>query len=302
MGIILKIKEIEEFKNGEKVQFNALISDKRTGWKKDGSAYLLLIMQDSTGTIAFPVWDNYEKYNSILEVSSVINVKGIVNRFNGSMQIRNPIINNVEGDIDYSQYIPVYNIPNELIEYFNKVVDNLEDKYKKIAIGATGAFGYNESRWKAFISCVAAEKFHGNKRGGLFLHTIGVMKTTEGIINNYITNPFYMSAKEVINKDRLILKAIVHDIMKIKEYDYDGRIRRKDIKLDHLVLGAAYIREINVEMGNPLSEEELDDICYSILSHHGEFGNFQPKGIEDILLNVADIVDSQIVNAIENKI
>ena len=140
MGIILKIKEIEEFKNGEKVQFNALISDKRTGWKKDGSAYLLLIMQDSTGTIAFPVWDNYEKYNSILEVSSVINVKGIVNRFNGSMQIRNPIINNVEGDIDYSQYIPVYNIPNELIEYFNKVVDNLEDKYKKIAIGATGAF------------------------------------------------------------------------------------------------------------------------------------------------------------------
>lgn len=302
MGIILKIKEIEELKNGEKAQFNALISDKRTGWKKDGSAYLLLIMQDNTGTIAFPVWDNYDKYNSILEVNSVINVKGIVARFNGSMQIRNPIIVNIEEEVDYSQYVPIYSIPKELIQYFNNVVNNLEEKYKKIVIGATGALGYNEDRWNAFLSCVAAEKFHGNKRGGLFLHTIGVMKTIENITENYITNPFYMSAKGVIDKDRLMLKAIVHDIMKIKEYDYDGIIRRKDIKLDHLILGAAYIREINVEMGNPLSEEELDDICYSILSHHGEFGNFQPKGIEDILLNVADIVDSQIVNAIENKI
>lgn len=302
MGSILKIKEIEELKNGEKVQFNALLSDKRTGWKKDGSAYLLLIMQDNTGTIAFPVWDSYDKYNAILQINSVINIKGIVARFNGSMQIRNPIISNVEEEIDYSQYVPVYNIPNELIEYFNNVVNNLDEKYKKIAIGATGALGYNETRWNAFLSCVAAEKFHGNKRGGLFLHTIGVMKTMENIIDNYITNPFYMSAKEVINKDRLMLKAIIHDIMKIKEYDYEGIIRRKDIKLDHLILGAAYIREINVEMSNPISEEELDDICYSILSHHGEFGNFQPKGIEDILLNVADIVDSQVVNAIENKI
>lgn len=302
MGIILKIKEIEQLKNGEKVQFNALISDKRTGWKKDGSAYLLLIMQDNTGTIAFPVWDNYDKYNSMLEVNSIINVKGIVVRFNGSIQIRNPIINTIEEEFDYAEYVPVYDIPKELIEYFNNIVNNLEEKYKKIAIGATGALGYNKDRWQAFLNCVAAEKFHGNKRGGLFLHTIGVMKTMEGIIGNYITSPFYMSAKDTINKDRLMLKAIVHDIMKIKEYDYDGIIRRKDIKLDHLVLGAAYIREINKEMNNVLSEEELDDICYSILAHHGEFGNFEPKGIEDILLNVADIVDSQIVNAIENKI
>ena len=27
--------------------------------------------------------------------------------------------------------------------------------------------------------------------------------------------------------------------------------------MDHLVLGAAYIRQINVEMGNPLTEEDL---------------------------------------------
>lgn len=298
----MKIQELENLNNGERVEFNALISDKKTGWKKDGSPYLMLVMQDNTGTIAFPVWDNYENLNSHININLVVNIKGIVTRFNGNIQIRNPIINIVNEEIDYGLYVPEYDIPESLIEYFNNIVNNLEEKYKKIAIGATGANGYNENRWTDFLSCVAAEKFHGNKRGGLFLHTVGVMKTIESILKDYVTNPFYMNADNVIDKDRLMLKAIVHDIMKIKEYDFDGIIRRKDIKMDHLVLGAAYIRQINVEMGNPLTEEDLDDICYSILAHHGEYGNFEPKGIEDVLLNMADIVDSQIVNAIENKI
>ncbi|WP_097027299.1 HD domain-containing protein [Clostridium peptidivorans] len=299
----MKIKEIGDLKNGEQVELNALVSDKRTGYKKDGTPYLLLIMQDNTGSIAFPVWTNYDKLNAVVEVNTLINVTGIVTRFNGNVQVRNPMINSISMEgVNYEDFVPQYNIPEDLIDYFNYMVLDMEEKYQRIATAATGAMGYNDERWNAFISCVAAEKFHGNKRGGLFLHTVGVMKAIENVVNDYITNPFYMSAAKVINKDRLMLKAIIHDIMKIKEYDYKGIIRRKDIKLDHLVLGAAYVREINIEVGNILSEEELDDICYSILSHHGQFGNFEPKGIEDILLNMADIIDSQVVNAIENKI
>ena len=298
----MKIADITSENTGEVVEFNALVNDKRTNYKKDGSPYLLIILQDNTGTIAFPVWDKYEHLNNLLNINSIVSIKGVAATFNGNMQIRNPVINTYTGEIEYSDFVPEYDIPSKLIDYFNETIDKLEDKYKKIAIAATGAMGYNEKRWNEFITCVAAEKFHGNKRGGLFLHTIGVMKTIENIITDYITAPFYMSAKDSINKDRLMLKAIVHDIMKIREYDYDGIIKRKPIKMDHLVMGASYINEMNNEVGKVLSEEELDDICYSILSHHGEFGKFEPKTIEDVLLNAADIIDSQIVNAIENKI
>ncbi|APQ76376.1 phosphohydrolase [Clostridium botulinum] len=298
----MKIADITSENSGEVVEFNALVNDKRTNYKKDGSPYLLLVLQDNTGTIAFPVWDKYEQLNNLLEVNSVVAVKGVAAIFNGNMQIRNPAINVFKESINYSDFVPEYDIPKNLINYFNETINRLEDKYKKIAIAATGAMGYDKKRWNEFITCVAAEKFHGNKRGGLFLHTVGVMKTIENIIADYITNPFYMSAQNCVNKDRLMLKAIVHDIMKIKEYDYEGIIRRKPIKMDHLVMGASYINEINSEVGKILDEEELDDICYSILSHHGEFGNFEPRTIEDVLLNAADIIDSQIVNAIENKI
>lgn len=298
----MKIEDISKLTNGKIIEVYGMVSDKRIGRKKDGNPYIMVIMQDNTGSIAFPVWDNYDNLIDMINENSIIHVKGIAGTFNGNIQIKNPVINLVEDTMDYSEFVPAYDIPRNLIDYFNNTINNLEEKYKKIAIAATGAMGYNMDRWQAFINCVAAEKFHGNKRGGLFLHTVGVMKTMECILSNYIDNPFYMDAAHVINKDRLILKAVIHDIMKIKEYDYEGIIRRKSIKLDHIIMGASYIEKINAEVGNVLSEEELDDICYSILSHHGEFGKFEPKGVEDILLNTADVIDSQIVNAVENKI
>ncbi|MBP1744132.1 MAG: phosphohydrolase [Firmicutes bacterium] len=298
----MNIDDISRLNNGDAIEFTGLVSDLRTGQKKDGNPFLIVIIQDRTGSISFPIWDNLERFREIVEKSPILNVKGTAGSFNGAVQIKNPSVKPAAGGLNASDFVPSYEISDELVEYFNAIVDSLEDKYRQIAVAATGAFGTNKERWDAFYSCVAAEKFHGNKRGGLFIHTIGVMKTMESLLSNYIANPFFMDAKEVISRDRLMLKAILHDLMKAEEYEYETAIRRKCIKMDHLVLGAAYVREINNECGGVLSPEELDDICYSILSHHGEFGNYPTKSIEDILLNQADLIDSQIVNAVENKI
>ena len=99
----MKIQELENLNNGERVEFNALISDKKTGWKKDGSPYLMLVMQDNTGTIAFPVWDNYENLNSHININLVIHNKGIVTRFNETYN-KESIINIVNEEIDYGLY------------------------------------------------------------------------------------------------------------------------------------------------------------------------------------------------------
>lgn len=298
----IKIAELEYIEDATEVEVKALVSDKRLCFKKDGSAYVLMIIQDNTGTMSFPVWAYKNDTVDEIQTNTPIVVKGTLARYNGSLQLRNPNIKILREDILIDEFVPSYEIPEQLVNYFNNVVNSLAPKYKKIAVAATGFQGYDNQRWEAFINCVSAEKYHGNKRGGLFIHTIGVMKNVDGMLKNYISTPFYLSAKECVNKDRLMLKAILHDLMKIEEYDYSGIIRRKSIKMDHLVMGAAYVREINKEVGNVLDEDELDDICYSILCHHGQYGNYEMKTIEDILLNCADIIDSQIVNAIENKI
>lgn len=296
------IDDISRLSSGDTIEFTGLVSDLRTGQKKDGNPFLIVIIQDRTGSISFPIWDNLDRFREIVEQNPILHVRGTAGSFNGAIQIKNPSVKPAGGELCASDFVPTYDIPDELVRYFNSVVDSLEDRYRKIAVAATGAFGTNSERWDAFYNCVAAEKFHGNKRGGLFIHTIGVMKTMESLLSNYIGNPFHMDAGQVISRDRLMLKAILHDLMKSEEYEYETAIRRKCIKMDHLVLGAAFVRELNKECGNVLPEDELDDICYSILSHHGEFGNYPTKSIEDILLNQADLIDSQIVNAVENKI
>jgi len=88
-----------------------------------------------------------------------------------------------------------------------------------------------------------------------------------------------------------MLLAIVHDLKKAEEYEYQDI--RKKCKNGHLVLGAAFIREVNSEVGNVISDEELDDICYSILCHHGN-SEITVQGIDDILLNQADILTARL--------
>ncbi len=47
------------------------------------------------------------------------------------------------------------------------------------------------------------------------------------IVTNYVVHPFYQPMNK-INKDRLMLIAMMHDIDKIYEYEYDdGYIKRK---------------------------------------------------------------------------
>lgn len=61
----MKIAEITSDNNGQMVEFSALVNDKKTNYKKDGNPYILLILQDNTGSIAFPVWDHYDHLNKI---------------------------------------------------------------------------------------------------------------------------------------------------------------------------------------------------------------------------------------------
>ncbi len=75
--------------------------------------------------------DKYEQLNNLLEINSIVAVKGVAATFNGNMQIRNPVINVFKESIIYSDFVPEYDIPKNLINYFNETINSLEDKYKK---------------------------------------------------------------------------------------------------------------------------------------------------------------------------
>lgn len=291
---------------GERVNIRTMIADKKVLPKNNGQGnYMILSIQDLTGKFDFPVWDDIELLDASFEVGMVIDIANAsIGTYQGTTQLKFPRFHILSGEelaaVDMSKMVPSYDVPKELIDRFEFIMADMKEPYKSIALQATGALGRNPERWKAFLECVAAEKHHGNKRGGLFLHTYGVLCNVEKMIETYVTNPFFYDAKDTIVPDRIRLKAILHDLEKLKEYEYQTCIRRKPGRIKgHVYDGIIYIQKINDECGGILTEEEVDDLQMSILTHHGQWGPMNPETPEEWMLHLADMIDSKIVGYLE---
>lgn len=297
-----KIIDLNSCTTGERVSFKAVVVDMKEMPKTTGGTYLNLSLSDSTGRLDTPIWDNIDMYMDMVSSGAAYKVSGNINKWNGNVQIKNIVLERLNvGEFDPCDFLSSYTIDKSLVEEFENTIRNLKEPYRSVAMAATGAIGYSHKRFKEFLACPSAEKHHGNRIGGLFLHTCGILKTLQEIYNIYDTSlSVYGPINKVIDYDRLVLKAILHDVMKLNEYEYETVIRRKPGKaLNHLIEGVSYLAEINRELGSVLSEEDLDNISYAILSHHGQYGPYEPKTLEDTLLHLADMVDSRIVGAIE---
>lgn len=300
------------------VDLVAVVASKLLKPKTSGGNYLEIIVQDATGKITCPLWDKFDETNKLVNEGQVVRVSGSkkiyigANR-EGNIQVSKAVVVPYDGDLKNYKFVPTYDIPQDTLEYFKNIIYNLQEKYKKIAVAATGIDGYNDTRFNNFIKCVAGEKNHGAKQGGLFLHTVGLLKYIDFIEMNYVVFPFFkdIDIKNLIEIDRLRLEAILHDIEKTKEYEFETIIKRKNILVDHTIRGSIILEELNSEMGNPLNDEEIAVIQDALLCHHGHygkygeydsFGHYKFKSLEATLLHFADMTDSQIMKYAENKI
>jgi 3'-5' exoribonuclease len=96
----------------------------------------------------------------------------------------------------------------------------------------------------------------------------------------------------------LFTGAILHDIGKVRELDYQFKIDYSDEGrlLNHIVIGCQMLDEKLREI-NAFPEEHAMLLRHLIVSHHGirEFGSPEvPKTIEAVLLNYIDEIDAKI--------
>ncbi|KMT22564.1 hypothetical protein [Clostridium cylindrosporum] len=292
----MKINEIKEIEDGSLLNIIGLITNKDVVRENDDNPYILFTIQDATGNITFPVCNSFEYNNQSFNIGDIVNVEGTKRDHRNKIELTNVDLSKSRDNIDINILAPSYNAPNEVTGYFIDKINSLEEKYKKIAIAATGAFGSNEKRWNDFITYSFFDKNNGDTKKGLIAHTVGVLKAIDSIIENYINTPLFKNSNDSINKDRLLLCAIIDAIMKVKKYEYDTVISRKETLLDFEVIGANYIDDINKESGNPLADDELQIIKYSTLYYNGPSGDNEAKTIEDVLLNCSD----EIVGKVES--
>ena len=277
---IADLSEGDEF-----VGFYAL---KRCDLKEfDGGFRLDIELADSTGALPGVIWDDAREQRELLSRGDVVKVKGRLGSYRDRPQIRIDKIRPAkEGEYEPGSFIP--STPKDidtLIESARSLIESIEDSH----LSQLGKLIFDNPQFiQEFTSSPGGMKWHHPYIGGLLEHSVGVAEICD----------FTAQKHPELNRDLLVLTALIHDVGKIKEYSATTTIDYTDEgRLEgHIVIGERFVRNMcdRVE-GFPSNLRML--LSHLMLSHQGrkEFSSpVEPMIPEGFVLYYADEMDSKL--------
>jgi 3'-5' exoribonuclease len=134
----------------------------------------------------------------------------------------------------------------------------------------------------------AAKKMHHAYLGGLLEHTLSLALLAERVVDHY----------GGIDRDLLLTGVMLHDIGKVKEFEYERSIEYSDEGrlISHIVIGIDMI-EKKINQIEAFPEKASILLKHLIVSHHGsrELGSPQPPmTLEAVMLHYLDEIDSKV--------
>ena len=276
---------VKDFKDGDHVNTNLLVSSLTKGVTNSGAPYLSLTLQDSSKSIDAKMWDVKSEIEKILSTGKVFNFDLEINMYRNNLQAKViKVLPISQNDIDMLDYVSASPVPKDVLR--NNIGDGVNQiKNDNISRIVTAMLNYYDNDIYIYP---AASKIHHNFIGGLATHTSGMIKLALAISEIYPT----------VNKDYLIAGVILHDLGKIEEfvspfvleYSTSGKL------LGHISIMDARLLEIGKELKLEDSEE-LMVLRHMILSHHGqyEYGSpILPETLEAELLTYIDNIDAKV--------
>jgi 3'-5' exoribonuclease len=283
----MKKRFVNQIHTGEVLADCFVLTEKNMAQKKDGNNYLNLVFSDRTGSIKGVAWDNVERLSSQAETGAVVVVKGHVGEYRNQLQV---VVKEMTGvppeETDPADFM--LSTARDIPRMFDRIValsESLDAWYLKALLKA---FWEDASFTIQFKRAPAAKKMHHAYIGGLLEHTLSMTVLADKIAEHY----------NGIDRDLLVAGAILHDIGKIREFNYDMGIEYSDEGrlVSHIVIGIQMIEE-KIRTIASFPEEAALLLKHMLVSHHGskELGSPEPpKTIEAVMLNCIDEMDSRI--------
>lgn len=311
MGNCIKINQLSECKTGENICINAVLNSMREV-DTTGRTYsqTFLTIEDLTGRTKFPVWVSQENIEKDIWVGGIATFIGTVNEYNGEKQLKfeslKLLSEEKRKEIDPNYYKKV---TLEQEKFFRAVVEQgfSDERYKRLCEVAFGlgevAKGVGEEEYRGrltkFKESFCSINHHDNYPGGLFNHTMGVVRVCLAVRKQYRKPVARAEKKSTINWEHLLALSLLHDYSKQRDYTVDEENPRvcrfsDEVRLDHNIEGATALVLLNNEVEEELrlSQKELEDLRYGILCHAGQWGNFEPITNEDKMFHCFDMIDS----------
>jgi len=245
---------------------------------KSSNEYLKLTVNDGKRDIPVFVWD-IDIFS--FKVNDIVKLKGTYSKFNDkdkidaisfektNQKIKLPSLSKNE----INEYIEKYYALRKKIkdEDFSNLLDEIFDPKNHI--------------WEQYITAPAAKGNHEAYLGGLLQHSITVTE---------IALSMKQHVSEFVNQDLLITGCLLHDIGKIKEYEYSTCIDRTTSGklIGHVSLGVMIVSRL---LPNDFPIKKSNELFHLILSHQGkkEWGSLvEPLMKEAVILHQSDMVGS----------
>ena len=282
-----KSQYVSSLKPGETVDDVFVLSEKSLSQKKDGKNYLNLTFMDRTGTLKGVLWENVEDTADRISAGDYVQVKGSVSEYRGTLQlVVRTVIRSAAENVEPADFLPVTtrNI-DAMFEKLLQITDTLKtpcfhDLFK--------LFWADTEMVRLFKAAPAAKKMHHAYIGGLLEHTLSMAILVDRLAGHYTG----------VDRDLLLTGAILHDIGKIREFEFSSYIdyTSEGRLLSHIVIGLQIIDE-KMKLIKDFPEEQAVLLKHLVVSHHGvkEFGSPElPKTVEAVLLNHIDEIDSKV--------
>jgi 3'-5' exoribonuclease len=291
---LLNQPELNTLVTNDKVDHYLLIKRWDVRSTRSGNDFLSTELGDKTTSINANVWEGFSEIVSKGKVGDVVKVKGTIEEYQGTLQIRvsSILLATSKDEVSPKDFLPKSKRDLKVMQdEFNKRISNTSDKFIKKLLQQI----FTEERFEQFCTAPAGKSWHHAYIHGLIEHTLEIIRLCE------LMCEFHPE----LNKDLLVAGAMLHDIGKIEELSYDSAFEYTDKGklVGHIVIASNLVRdEIKKIDGFPVELE--NNLIHLILSHQGKLEHASPvvpKTAEAIALYQADELSAK-VNAYKNVI
>lgn len=278
---------VEQIRERDVIESPFLVRDKSLAIAKNGKPYMTVKLVDRSGEIEGRIWDRVDEFDALFERDDFIVVLGKASTYLNKKQL---VVQNLrkinEAEIELADYMPVSpRDSDEMLLELRALVTSLNDPALR---ALAEAFFHDPELLRAFSTAPAAKSMHHAYIGGLLEHSLAIAGLVDAISPRY----------PALNRDLMILGALLHDIGKIGELSYMRSFDYTDEGklIGHIVLGVEMIAE-RIRLIPDFPKETAMLVKHLILSHHGQYdygSPKRPKTMEAIVLNFLDDLDSKI--------
>ncbi|MGO9271008.1 MAG: 3'-5' exoribonuclease YhaM family protein [Terriglobia bacterium] len=277
---------IRDLRPRQAVQDTFLVRHQARRSGRNGSAYLDLELQDSTGVVPAKLWDCGEAPLDF-DADDLVFVSATVEDYQGRLQLRlEKVHRSLGADADLRDYLPTSTRDAEemyaaLLARAGRMNPGLLRQLVEAVLG-------DPTIASAYKLAPAATTYHHAYLGGLLEHVLSVSGLADRVADHYPS----------LDRDLVLAGIVLHDLGKIQELSYARGFRysTRGQLLGHIAIGLEMVWEkMRAIPGFPSGLK--DRVTHIILSHHGklEFGSpKEPMFPEALVVHYVDDLDSKL--------